>query len=56
MELLERHDAAFVRLMPVQSQVVGAFRHRKDATGIGLEQDLRGDLDQRFAIGHDNSG
>ena len=45
-EALERNDAALVRLDPIERRVVGAFRHRKDAAGIGLEQHLRRDLDE----------
>ena len=52
-EALERDDAAHLRLDPVERGIVGAFRHRKDAAGIGLEQHFRRDLDEGvFAAGH----
>ncbi len=43
MEGIERDDAAPLGVDPVKRVVIGAFRHGKDAGGIGLEQDLRGD-------------
>ena len=50
---IERDDAAHLRLEPIERRILGALRHGKDATGIGLEQDLRRDLDERgFAVGH----
>ena len=50
---IERNDAAQLRLEPIERRVVGAFRHREDAAGIGLEQHFRRDLDEAgFAVGH----
>src|SRR5262249_58751686 len=50
---LERDDAAHLRLEPIERRILRALRHGKDAAGIGLEQDLRRDLDERgFAVGH----
>ena len=40
MELVERKDAALLRLDPVERIVIGALGHRKDSRRIGLEQDL----------------
>jgi hypothetical protein len=52
-EAIEGNDAALLRLDPVERRVVRAFRHRKDAAGIGLEQDLRRDFDEgSFPVGH----
>src|SRR3569623_1144222 len=34
-QAVERKDAALLWLYPEKSGVVGAFRHREDATGIG---------------------
>ena len=45
-ETFERDDAAHVRLDPIERRIVGAFRHREDAAGIGLEQHFRRDLDR----------
>src|SRR6185369_51997 len=50
---VEWNDPAHLRLDPVERRIVRALSHRKDAAGIGLEQDFGGDLDERgFAIGH----
>src|SRR5262249_62114262 len=50
---LERNDTAQVRLDPIERRVIRAFRHGKDAAGIGLEQHLRRDFDESgFAVGH----
>src|SRR3954470_16494756 len=50
---VEWNDAALLRLDPIQRRILGAFRHRKDAAGISLQQHFRGDLDKRgLAIGH----
>src|SRR5689334_8047980 len=43
-EPVERNDPALFRLDPVESMVVGAFGHREDPAGIGLQQDFRGDV------------
>ena len=43
-QAVERDDAALFRLDPEQGRIVGAFRHRKDAAGIGAQQHLRRDL------------
>ena len=52
-EAVERNDAAIFRFDPIQRRVFGAFRHREDAAGIGLEQHFRRDLDDcGFAAGH----
>src|SRR5262249_6795389 len=50
---LERNDPAQFRFDPIERRIVGAFRHRKNAAGIGLEQYFRRNLDQRgFAASH----
>src|SRR5262245_47576328 len=41
----ERQDAPLLRLDPIERGVIAAFRHRKDAAGVGLQEDLRGDFD-----------
>jgi hypothetical protein len=41
---VERDDAAKLRLDPEQGRIVGAFRHREDAAGIGAQQHGRGDF------------
>src|SRR6202453_3653903 len=41
---VEREDAALLRLDPEQVLGVAAFGHRKDADGIGPEQDVRRQL------------
>src|ERR1700678_614352 len=43
-EPVEREDAALLRLDPEQVLRVAAFGHRKDADGIGPEQDVRRQL------------
>ena len=43
-QAVERDDAALFRLDPEQGRIVGAFRHREDAAGIGAQQHLRRDL------------
>ena len=45
MKTIEREHAAPLRLDPVETWIVGAFRHRKDAAGISLQQHLGRDLD-----------
>src|SRR5262249_1293716 len=51
-EAIERNDAARFRLDPVEAGILGGFSHRKDADGIGLEQNLRRDFeDDVFAAG-----
>ena len=55
-EGFQRDDAALLRLDPIERRVLGAFRHREDAAGIGLEQHLGRDLDESgFAAGHGSS-
>ena len=55
-EAIERNDAAPFRFDPIERRIVGAFRHGKDAAGIGLEQHLRRDVDEcGFAAGHGTS-
>ena len=44
---IERQHAAQLRLDPVERRVVGRFRHRKDAAGIGAQQQ-RGRDDVEF--------
>src|SRR5258706_15951717 len=57
MEAVERNDAAPLRLNPVQSRILGAFRHWEDAAGIGLQQHFRRDLDKGgLAAGHVGTG
>src|SRR5690349_7487042 len=52
-ETVQREDAALRGLNPVETVVVGAFRHGKDAAGIGLEQDLGRYFDGgAVAVGH----
>src|SRR5262245_9601505 len=52
-EAIEGNDAAFLRLDPVERRIVRALGHGKDAAGIGLEQDLRRDFNERaLAVGH----
>src|SRR5512132_978244 len=51
MHAVERQDAAALGLDPVKGVIVGAFRHGKDAAGIGLEQHLRRDLDHDVVDG-----
>src|SRR5262245_16281421 len=54
MKSLERNDSAHIRLDPVQGRIVRAFGHGEDAAGVGLEQDLRSDLNESaFAVCHD---
>ena len=56
-EGVQRNDAALLRLDPIKRRVLGAFRHREDAAGVGLEQHLGRDLDEGgFAAGHGGSG
>ena len=43
--LIEREDAAVLRLDPVERRVVSALGHGEDAAGVGLEQHLRRNLD-----------
>ena len=45
MHVVEGQDAAPLRLDPVKRVVLRALRHGEDPARIGLEQDLRGDLD-----------
>ncbi len=45
MHLVQGQDAAILGLNPVKGAVIGAFRHREDATRIGLQQDLWRDID-----------
>src|SRR4029078_9230007 len=45
MHLIEREDAAVLRLDPVKRRVLCALRHGKDAARIRLQQHLRRDLD-----------
>jgi hypothetical protein len=53
---LKRNDPAPFRLDPVKSGIVGALRHRKNAAGIGLQQNIRRDLDEGgFTAGHGSS-
>src|ERR671915_61457 len=53
MDAPQGQNAACLWLDPVQSWIMGAFGHRKDTTGIGLEQDLWRDLQERIiACGH----
>ena len=50
---IERDNAALLGLEPIERRILGALRHGEDAAGIGLEQDLRRDLDERgLAVGH----
>src|SRR5690606_707529 len=50
---VERKDAAGLRLDPVKLRIIGAFGHGEDAARVGLQQDLRSDLEQRaFASSH----
>ena len=50
---VERDDAAPFRLNPIEGRILGTFRHGKDAAGIGLQQHLGRDVDERgLAAGH----
>jgi hypothetical protein len=56
MKAIDRNDPALFGLDPIERRVFRAVRHRKDAAGIGLDQDLRRDLDEGgFAIGHETN-
>jgi hypothetical protein len=50
---VERNDAAAFRFDPIERGIVGAFRHRKNAASIGLEQNLGRNIDEcGLAAGH----
>src|SRR5208282_4305672 len=52
-EPIQRNDAPPFWLDPIEGRVFRAFGHRKDAAGIGLQQHLGRDVDERgFAAGH----
>src|ERR1700722_3378060 len=52
---IERYNAAPFGLDPVKCRIVSAFRHRENATGIGLEQHFGRDVDECvFAARHEN--
>ncbi len=54
---LERQNSAMLRLYPIKRRIVCAFSHGEDAAAIGLQQDLRRDLDHDVvARRHDNWG
>ncbi len=38
---IERNNPALARFDPVKRRIIGAFRHREYASGIGLEQEVR---------------
>ena len=42
---IERKNAAVLRFDPIERGVIGAFGHGKDAARVGLQEDLRRDLD-----------
>ena len=53
MKPVERNDSAPFRLDPVEGRVLRAFRHGKDAAGIGLQQHFGCDVDEGgFAARH----
>lgn len=41
---IERDDSAVMRINPLDHRVVPIFRHRKNAAGIGAEQEFGGEI------------
>src|SRR6185295_2423463 len=42
---MQRQDAPLLRLDPIERRVIAALGHGKYAASVGLQEDLRGDLD-----------
>jgi len=52
-DAVEREHAARLRLDPVELRIIRTLCHREDAARVGLQQNLRRDLEQgSFSSGH----